>query len=324
MLRLLFQSLEQSLGSSLSQAAFVIYWIGVMLLAYAVLVPVYRIVMDYAAARRGLEQHWVMTCRNCGNVTLVRGRLCAHCDWELDIPWTLKRWAALPTRHRGKWARRLKWAGHLFGSAGFLLLSIWVITAIGALSPQGELHRLFVGFALIAWAAVGWFGGRMLRLEPRGLLPRVGDGLVALAAMGAMAIALFLADAARPISEIQLARFTTVKGVARIGEDLIPLPQGEIGFDYLQLDHELLGYHHIVSVGFSSGERVPLSRNAIALEIVNHLRQHAVGYTNRGLTVRLRKEHIVVSPDQSYEVIQREGQVLIRRVGEGSPSVGRR
>src|SRR5207249_4166941 len=217
MLRLLFQSLEQSLGSSLSQAAFVIYWIGVMLLAYAVLVPVYRIVMDYAAARRGLEQHWVMTCRNCGNVTLVRGRLCAHCDWELDIPWTLKRWAALPARHRGKWARRLKWAGHLFGSAGFLLLSIWVITAIGALSPQGE-----------------------------------------------------------------------------------------IGFEYLQLDHELLGYHHIVSVGFSSGERVPLPRNAIALEIVNHLRQHAVGYTNRGLTVRLRTEHIVVSPDQSYEVIQRE------------------
>jgi len=324
MLRLLFQSLEQSLGSSLSQAALVIFWIGVILLACAVLVPIYRIVMDYAAARRGLEQQWVMTCRNCGNLTLVRGRLCAHCDWELDIPWALKRWAALPARHRGRWARRLKWAGHLLGSVGFLLLSIWVVTAIGALSPQGELHRLFVGFALMAWAAVGWFGGRMLRLEPRGLLPRVGDGLVALAAIGAMAIALFLADAARPISEIQLARFTISKGVARIGEELIPLPQGEIGFEYLQLDHELLGYHRIVSVGFSSGERVPLSRNAIALEIVNHLRQHAVGYTNRGLTVRLRKEHIVVSPDQSYEVIQREGQVLIRRVGEGSPSVGRR
>jgi len=212
----------------------------------------------------------------------------------------------------------------LLGSAGFLLLSIWVTTAVGALAPQGELHRLFIGFALMAWAAVGWFGGRMLRLEPRGLLPRVGDGLVVLAAIGAMAIALFLADAARPISEIPLARFTIFKGVARIGEELIPLPHGEISFEYLQLDHELLGYHRIVSVGFSSDERVPLPRNAIAHEIVNHLRQHAVGYTNRGLTVRLRTERILVSPNQTYEVIQREGQVLIRRVGESSSAAGNR
>lgn len=156
----------------------------------------------------------------------------------------------------------------------------------------------------------------MLRLDSRGMLSRVGDALMALAAIGAMAMALFLADAARPISETQLARFTTFQGVARIGEQLIPLAQGEVGFEYLQLDHELLGYHRVISVGFSSGERVLLPRNAIAKGIVNHLRQQAVGYTNRGLTVRLRTERILVSPGQSYEVIQREGQVLIRRIGE--------
>lgn len=323
MLRLLFQSLEQSLGSSLSQAALVIYWMGVILLACAVLVPAYRVMMDYAAARRSLEQHWVMTCRSCGKLTLVRGRLCGHCDGELDIPWMLRRWAALPTRHRGTWARRLKWAGHLLGSVGFLLLSIWAATAIGALAPQGELHRLFVGFALMAWAAVGWFGGRVLRLGPRGLLTRVGDALMGLAAIGAMAMALLFADAARPTSETQLARFTTFEGVARIGEQLIPLAQGEIGLGYLQLDHELLGYHRIILVGFSSGERVPFPRSAIGEWVVNHLRQYAVGYTNRGLTVRLRTERILVSPGQSYEVIQREGQVLIRRIGESSPPAGK-
>lgn len=323
MLRLLFQSLEQSLGPSLSQAAFVIYWIGVILLACAVLVPAYRVLMDYAAAQRGLKQHWVMTCRSCGKLTLVTDLLCGHCDGELDIPWTLKRWASLPTRRRGTWARRLKWAGHLLGSVGFLLLSLWIIMAIGAFAPQGELHRLFVGFALMAWASVGWFGGRMLRLGPRGMLTRIGDALMALAAIGAMAIALFFADAARPTSERTLARFTTFEGVARIGEQLIPLAQGEIGFDYLQLDHELLGYHRIISVGFASRERVPLPRNAIAQGIVDHLRQHAGGYTRRGLTVRLRTERILISPGQSYDVIQREGQVLIRRVGESSPPVGR-
>ena len=130
MLQLLFQSLEQSLGSSFSQAAFVIYWIGLILLVCAVLMPAYRIMMDFAATRRGLEQHWVITCRSCGKSTLVRGRLCGYCDGELDIPWMLKRWAALPTRHNEKWTRYLKWAGHLLGSSVFLLLSIWVIMAI--------------------------------------------------------------------------------------------------------------------------------------------------------------------------------------------------
>ena len=174
----------------------------------------------------------------------------------------------------------------------------------------------------MAWAAVGWFGGRMLRLGPRGMLTRVGDALLVLAAIGAMALALLLADAARPTSETQLARFITFQGVARIGEQLIPLTQGEVGFEYLQLDHELLGYHRIISLGFSSGERASVPRNAIAQRIVDHLRQHAVGYTNRGLTVRLRTERILVSPNQSYEVIQREGQVLIRRVGGSNPSAG--
>ncbi|HET8580620.1 MAG TPA: hypothetical protein VFL31_06455 [Nitrospiraceae bacterium] len=323
MLRLLFQSIEQSLGPSLSQVAGVIYWTGVILLACAVLVPVYRVLMECAAARRGLKQHWVMTCPTCGKLTLVTDLRCGHCDGELDIPWTLKRWASLPARHRRRWIRYLKWAGHLLGSAGFLLLSIWVATAIGALAPQGELHRLFIGFALTAWAAVGWFGGRMLRLGPRGILARVGDALLALAAIGAMAIALFFADAARPISETQLASFTTLKGVARIGEQLVPLPQGEIGFEYLQLDHELFGYHRVISVGFSSGERVPVPRSAIAQGIVDHLRQYAGGYARRGLTVRLRTERILVSPDQSYEVIQREGQVLIRRVDRSSHPVER-
>jgi len=112
--------------------------------------------------------------------------------------------------------------------------------------------------------------------------------------------------------------------VARIGEQLIPLARGEVGFEYLQLDHELLGYRRIIAAGFSSGERVALPRNAIAQGIVNHLRQYAVGYTNRGLTVRLRTERILVSPGQSYEVIQREGQVLIRRVGESSSAAGNR
>lgn len=316
MLRLLFQIIEQSLGPSLSEVASLIYWISLLLLVCTVLVPVYRVRMDYATARTGMEQRWVMTCGHCGKLTMVTGRTCGQCGRDLGIPWMVRLWTASSRRQGGKWTQRIKWVGHLLGSAGFLILSIWLVTVIGALAPQGELHRLFLGFALLAWAAVGWLAGRALRLGPRGMLGRVRDALLALAAIGVMALALFLADAARPIREIPLARFSTDGGMVRIGERRVLLPQGEIEFEYLQLDHDRFGYHRIIPVAFLGAERVPFPRSALGQWVANHLREHAETCTARGLTVRLRSDRLRVTPGQSYEVIQQEGQVLIRRAGD--------
>ncbi|MGH9425333.1 MAG: hypothetical protein ACRD2L_03385, partial [Terriglobia bacterium] len=53
-------------------------------------------------------------------------------------------------------------------------------------------------------------------------------------------------------------------------------------------------------------------RNALKERVISHLRKHAAGYTARGLTVRLRTDRLQIVPGQSYEVIEREGQVLLR------------
>lgn len=315
MLRLLFQNLEQTLGPSLSQVSLLVYCGGLTLLLVVILVPVWRVWMEYLTTRTGMERHWVMTCGRCGTRTTVTGRTCSHCEEDLGIPWTVRLWTASTRSGEGTSARRLRWGIHLFGSAAFLLLSIWVVTATGALAPQGALHRLFLGFAILALAVAGWLGGRVLRIGGQGVLARAGDAVMALAAIGVMAIALFLADAASSPKEIPLARFDTIANAARIGDRVLLLSEGEVGFEYLQLDQEHLGYHRIVSLAFTGGGRVPVQCGILSQWVTGHLRQHAAGYTARGFTVRVRNDRLRITPGKSYEVVEREGQVLIRNAG---------
>jgi hypothetical protein len=316
MLRLLFQSIEQSLGQSLSQVSWLFYCGGLTLLVFVILVPVWRIRMQYLTARTGMEQRWVMTCGHCGRQTLVSGRKCGTCENDLGIPWMVRLWTAFTRKGEGPFVRRLKWGVHLLGSAAFLLLSVWIVTATGSLAPQGSLHRLFLGLAFVALAVFGWLGGRALGIRQHGLLARAGDAMIALAAIGAMAVALFLADSARPQREISLVRFDTSANAARIGEQVLLLPEGEIGVEYLQLDQENLGYHRIIPLTLSGREGISFQRNALKQWVISHLRKHAAGYTARGLTVRLRTDRLRITPGQSYEVVEREGQVLMRNVAD--------
>ncbi len=314
MLRLLFQSIEQGLGQSLSQISWLFYGGGLTLLVFVILVPVWQIRMQYLTTRTGMEQRWVMTCGHCGRRTLVSGRKCRSCGQDLGIPWMVRLWTASTRKSDGTFARRLKWGVHLLGSAAFLLFSVWIVTATGSLAPQGALHRLFLGLAFVALAVFGWLAGRALGIRRHGVLARAGDAVMALAAIGTMAVALFLADSARPQREISLARFDTIANTVRIGERVLLLPEGEIGFEYLQLDQENLGYHRIIPLALSGSERIPFQRNALKQRVISHLRKHAAGYTARGITVRLRTDRLRITPGQSYEVVEREGQVLMRNV----------
>jgi len=314
MLRLLFQSIEQGLGQSLSQVSWLVFGGGLTLLVFVILVPLWRIRMQYLTARTGMEQRWVMTCGHCGRQALVSGRKCGTCGNDLGIPWMVRLWTASTRKSEGTFLRRLKWGVHLLGSAAFLLFSVWIVTATGSLAPQGALHRLFLGLAFAALAVFGWLAGRALGMRRHGLLTRAGDAVMALAAIGTMAVALFLADSARPQQEIPLARFDSIANTAQIGEQVLFLPEGEIGFEYLQLDQENLGYHRIIPLALSGRERIPFQRNALKQRVISHLRKHATGYTARGLTVRLRTDRLRITPGQSYEVVEREGQVLMRNV----------
>ena len=314
MLRLIFQNIEQSFGPSLSPVSWLFYCGGLTLLGVVVLVPVWRVWMEYQIMRLGMERHWVMTCGRCGTRTIVSGRVCGQCEEDLGIPWIVRFWTASLGSWQGIIPRQARWGGHLLGSAVFLLLSVWVVAGTGALAPQGTLHRLFLGLGLVALAVFGWVGGRALRIGKHGALARVGDAFMALAAIGAMAVALFLADAARPSQEIPLARFETFANAAQIGARVLQLADREVGFEYLQLDQEHFGYHRVVPLGFSGSDRLPVEGSALTRWLVSHLRSHAASYTARGFTVRIRTERLRTEPGQAYEVVERAGQVIIRRV----------
>jgi hypothetical protein len=317
MLPLLFQTLEQSFGSTLSQAAFVIYWSAVLLLAYTLAAPIYRLWVEYATVRTGLERQWIMTCPQCGERTIVQGRRCANCRGNLEIPLTVRLWHAGTMRRESRLVRWLRWTIHGLAITGFVAASLVGMLMTGALAPQGELHRLFLGVAITAWAAVGWLAGRALHLGPGGPLGRLRDAVLAMAAIGILAMALFLAHMARQNQEFTLVRFSTEGGMARLADQSLPLTGGEIEFEYLQLDHALLGYHEIIGLALQGQGRVPIPRRNLKQWTLRHLWEYADAYAARGLTVRRLTERLHVERDQSYEVVLRGRDITVRRIVEG-------
>jgi len=323
MLPLLFQTLEQSFGSALSPAAFVTYWGAVLLLAYTLAAPIYRMWIDYATVRTGLERQWIMICPQCGERTVVQGRRCANCRGNLEIPLIVRLWHAGTMRRESRLARWIRWTIHGLAITGFVAVSLVGMVMTGALAPEGELHRLFLGIAITAWAAFGWLVGRALHLGPGGPLGRLRDAVLAVAAIGILAMALFLAHMARQNLEVTLVQFSTEGGMARLADQSLSLTGGEIEFEYLQLEHDLLGYHKIIGLALQGQGRVPIPRRNLQQWILRHLWEYADTYAARGLTVRRRTERLRVEHDQAYEVVLRGRDILTRRIGGGKPSVER-
>ncbi|MEW6543597.1 MAG: hypothetical protein AB1411_08290 [Nitrospirota bacterium] len=320
MLRLFFQSLEQNLGPAFAQASWTLYGAGFVLLIVTILAPAWRVWMESATVRVGLEQRWVMTCPRCSNLVIVAGPTCSRCQADLGIPWAVRLWASATRTDRSPWARRLRWTWHLLGVLLLIVLALWFVAATDALTPQGALHRLLLGLALIALAVFGWLSGRALGLSSRGIVNRLRDGVLAVASVGLLAGTLFLADAARASNDRSLAYFTATDGAVRFADRIIPLSAGEIGIEYLQLDHESLGYHRIVPLSFVGADRVPFPRSVVGRWCINHLRDQAEALAGYGLSVRLRTDRTRIAPGQAYEVVQRGGQVMIKRAEEAHPS----
>lgn len=320
----IFEAILQSLGPSFDQVAEWMYWAGLALVGMAVLAPVARVGLEYMTARAGLERRWVMRCTHCGHRTVIKGAECTYCGESVGLSWVVRLWTDTRFGRESAVTQRLRWVLHIGAAGAFAFVAYRLMTAVGALEPEGRLHQLFAGISLIALAVVGWLGGRTFRLGSEGLLGRLRDGVMALAWTGFLGLALILADAARPTSEVLLARFSVDGHTARIGDRLVPVSNAEIEFEYVQLDHDLLGYHRIVSVAFLGDERVPFSQSGPGQWLVEHLRRNAMEYQDYGLFVRARRDRVPIASGEFYEVTQRDNQVLIRRAGEARPIAGTR
>ncbi|MEO8157730.1 MAG: hypothetical protein ABI648_08025 [Betaproteobacteria bacterium] len=313
MLRSLFQAIEQSLGPSLDTVASVALWAGLALLAHRLFAPLLRLYMEIASARLKLQQSVVMECPYCHRETVVHDAQCAFCRKSLELPLSVRAWHFMRLRRQPLWWQRTRWIWDSLGLAAFVALTVAGITALHAWSPAGPLQRLFIGLALAAWVALSWLIARVLHLGSGGPVARLRDTVFAFALAGALTVLLLFAAEARPVAETVMWRIPVGEGgIARIDNQALALPQGMIGFEYLQVDHELLGYHHVIPLAFLGSERMEIKHAGIEKWFLNNLWKHGQGYSERGLSVRSRVEQFIVVPNQSYEVVERDKQVYFR------------
>ena len=146
-----------------------------------------------------------------------------------------------------------------------------------------------------------------------GPIARLRDTAFAFAVAGMLAVSLLLAAESRPVGEKVMWRIPVGEGaIASIENQALALPQGMIGFEYMQVDHELLGYHRVIPLAFLGSERLEIKHAGLEKWFLDNLWKHGQGYSERGLSVRSRVEQFSVIPHQNYEVVEREKQVYFR------------
>lgn len=313
MLRSLFQGIEQSLGSSLDTVATAVYWLAIVLLAHRLFSPLFRLRMEMLSARLKLEESVAMECPYCHRETVVHDAQCTFCRKSLELPFTMRAWHFVRLRRQPMWWRWTRWTWDSLGLATFVALTVAGFVALHAWSPAGPLQKLFIGLALASWVALSWLVARVLDLGGDGPIARLRDSIFAFAVCGVLALSLLFAAEARPIEETVIWRIPVGEGgIARIGEQALTLPQGMIGFEYLQVDHEMLGYHRVIPLAFLGSDRLELKHAGLEKWFLNNLWKRGQGYSERGLSVRSRVEQFIVTPNQSYEVVERDKQVFFR------------
>jgi hypothetical protein len=310
-----FQSIEQWFGPSLGTAATIVYWLAVALLAHRILAPMLRLRMDMVSAGLHMQDSLILECPACHRETIVQDKQCAFCRKSIELPWSVKLWHFFKLRRQPRWLRWIRWAYDGAGLVFYLGLTIIGANALRVWAPEGALHQLFLGVAILCWAAIGWFVARVLHFGIGGPFGRLRDAVFAFAAAGVLSLSLFLATESRIGSETVLWRVPVNEGgIARVEDKSLPLAQGIIGFEYLQVDHKLLAYHRVIPLAFIGADRLELKLGRFEKWCATLLLKHAQGYSERGLSVRSRVEQFVVAPSREYEVVEREQQVYFRTI----------
>jgi len=313
MLATLLRAIEQGLGPSLSSVGDIAFWAGMLMLAYVVLAPLMRVVVQTRAARSGIEREWIMSCKHCRKISVVAGSECEHCGRELDIPWIVRLHIFFANEGEASWLRNTRWVYTFIGLSVFVAITVTALSTTGTWSPQSNIEKLFVGLSLIAWAGLGWLLGRVLGIGTGGPISRVRDAIFSLALATVLIATTTLALAARPVPEIVVASVRVDGQVAQLGTKAIALIGYQLGFEYLQVEHNFAGFRQITPLAIVGARRIELPLSKFESKLVDMLWKHANGLTERGISVRKRTEQFVTNESGIYEIVLRGDEVSIRR-----------
>jgi len=320
-MRSLFQAIEQFLGPSLDTVATVLYWSGIVLLVHSIVSPVFRLRMEMISARLKMQESVVMECPYCHRETVVHDSQCAFCRKSLELPFSVRAWHFIRLRRQPMWWRWTHWTWDILGLAAFVALTVAGFIALQVWSPAGPLQKLFIGVALLCWVGIAWLLARVLHLGEGGPFARLRDTVFAFALGGVLAVTLLLVAESKPVSERVMWRIPVGEGaIAHIETQALALPQGMIGFEYLQVDHDLLGYHRVIPIAFLGSERMELKHEGVEKWFLRNLWKRGQGYSERGLSVRSRVEQFSIVPNQSYELVERDKQVFFRPAPVPAPA----
>ncbi len=313
MLATLLQAIEQGFGQSLSIISDTTFWIGMLMLAYVVLAPLIRVVVQTRAAYCGIEREWIMSCASCRKVTVVTGSECEHCGKDLDIPWIVRMHIFFAGGGEAHWLRTTRWVVTVIGLAAFIVITATTLVSTGTWDPQSNVEKLFVGLSLIAWAGLGWLLGRVFGIGTGGPVSRTRDAIFSFAIAAVLIATTTLALAARPVPETLLASVRVDGQVAQLGTKAIALVGYQLGFEYLEVEHEFAGFHRITPLAIVGARRIELPLGKFESVLVEKLWKHANVLTARGLSVRKRTEQFLIDESGTYAIVLRGDKVSIRR-----------
>jgi len=309
----ILQIIEKSFGPHLVFAAEILFWLGIVLAAYVAGAPLVRVAIELKAARLGMERDWIMQCHTCRRMTVASTGVCDQCGKSLDIPFVVRLRNFFGSEGESHWLRALRWGLEVAGAALFAVVTLFALARSGGWNPETTLERLFVGFSLITWAGVAWLLGRVFGIGTGGPLSRLRDAILALAGIAVLSAAATLAGAARPATEKVLVHVVVSGAQVRVGDQAVPLVDSQLGFEYLQIDHELAGFKYVVPLAIVGARRIELPSGEIKQTLVEHLWAHAQGYTARGLVVRKRTEQWRVVEPVPFDIVLQGGEIATRR-----------
>jgi len=309
----ILQVIEKSFGPHLVLTAGILFWLGIVLAAYVALAPLARAAIELKAARLGMERDWIMQCHTCRRMTVASTGICEQCGKSLDIPFVVRLRNFFGSEGESHWVRMLRWGFDVAGASIFAGVTMFALVRSGGWHPETTVERLFVGFSLITWTGVAWLLGRVFGIGTGGPLSRLRDAILALAGIAVLSAAVTLAGASRPVTEKVLVHIVINGAQARIGDQTVPLVDSQLGFEYLQVDHELAGFKTVVPLAVVGARRIDLPMGEIEQALVDHLWAHAQGYTARGLVVRKRIEQWRVVDPVPFNIVLRGGEISTRR-----------
>lgn len=312
MLSSLLGSIEQGFGPSLSLAGDITFLIGLLMLAYVILAPSLRVLVEIQAANIGMQRDWIMHCESCRRMTVVIGPQCEHCGHTLGIPWTVRIQHFFSGGSESHWLQVTRWIFTVLGVTAFAAVTITALGLTGAWSPQSNVEKLFIGLSLVAWAGLGRLLGRVFGIGTGGPISRMRDAVFSLALVAVLLTTTTIASAARPVEETIIAQVRVDGQVAQLGTKAVALVGYQLGLEYLYLEHAFAGFQHTVPLAIVGARRIELPLTERQGDVVDFLWKHAEGLTARGLTVRKRTDQYVISESGIYEIVLRGNEISIR------------